>query len=87
MAFAAGTPGEEFVGVDCPGTAKALGGGFGANNDSEPITDQIALTSGPLADDSTTSPAGDGDVPTGWYVAYQNVSPGTSGSVYAICGS
>ena len=87
VATAVGAVGEEFVGVDCPGTATALGGGFGANSDDTPLTDQIAITQGPLASNSTVTPAVDGDLPTGWFVVYQDVTSLNSGSVYAICAS
>jgi hypothetical protein len=75
---ATGALGAEIVGVDCPGTQRALGGGGGAS--SHQLDRSV-----PLKNNSTSEPAGNGDTPTGWLIEFQNIPNGETATVYAIC--
>ena len=59
-----GANGAESVGVDCAGSARALGGG-GVTTDTNGFNNLI-VRSVPLEDNSTTNVAESGDTPTGW---------------------
>jgi hypothetical protein len=82
VAVATGASGAESIGVDCPGTARALGGG-GSTTDTSPGFG--VLRSVPLENNSTTDVAEAGDAPTGWLLEYEAISFGDTVSVYAIC--
>ena len=76
-----GADGGETAGVDCPGTARALGGGTSTTD----LTTGSVLVSAPTEGDSTTDVAETGDVPTGWFAEWVAISAGDTVSVYAIC--
>jgi hypothetical protein len=76
------TTSGDAIGVDCPGSGRALGGG-GSSSDAN---NQVEL-SAPLDGDGAlvTDLAADGAVATGWFIRMD----GTGGdqTVYAICAS
>jgi hypothetical protein len=77
--------GAETMGVDCPGSGLALGGGA-STTDTSPGNGW--LSSVPLEAGSTTDIAETGDDPTGWFARYEDISGGGGGgtiTVYAIC--
>lgn len=78
VAAATAAAGAEVAAVDCPGEARAVGGGSAAGNNN-------LRRSVPLRAGSTSDLAGDGDVPTGWLVEYSAVANNEAVSVYAIC--
>jgi hypothetical protein len=80
-----GGSGAETAGVDCPGTQRALGGGT-STTDTSP-GDGLLFT-GPLENDNadgTDRVDADGDVPTGWGATWEDISGGTTITVFAIC--
>jgi hypothetical protein len=71
--------------VDCPGDGIALGGG---GDSDDPSPGNGWLISAPLENNSTTDLAEDGDVPTGWYVEWEDIDAignQDNATVYAIC--
>jgi hypothetical protein len=76
-----GADNDASVGVDCPGSAVALGGGGSTNDTNDPAL----VLSAPLEADNTI--AEDGDTPTGWFVDFDNVGNSDNVTAYAICAS
>lgn len=89
------------VGVDCPGDARATGGG-GRSTGGGTTTGETSIVSGfsqplvatyPLEKNSTTDAAEIGDKATGWYAmaaglrpnAPEQLEPGQALTVYAVC--
>jgi hypothetical protein len=60
----------------------AVGGG---TSTTDPTPGAGLLESVPTRLNSTTELAEDGDVPTGWWVRWANISNGKTVTVYAIC--
>jgi hypothetical protein len=58
-----------------------LGGG-GSTTDTSPGALFAAV---PLEADSTTDRAESGDVPTGWFIEWEDVGNGSTATVWAIC--
>jgi hypothetical protein len=87
VAIATGSPGAESVGVDCAGSARAVGGGASTTDDSP----GDFYRSVPLENNSTTDVAEAGDTPTGWFVEWEGIgnfsNPQPTVSAYAICAS
>jgi hypothetical protein len=78
VATATGAASAEIVGVDCPGSRRAIGGG--GSSPSNQLERSV-----PLKNNSTTEVAADGDTPTGWLVEYNNVGNSETATVFAIC--
>jgi hypothetical protein len=76
---ATGALGVEIVGVDCPGNAKAVGGG------GAPTSSTNIQRSQPLEGNSTSDVAEHGDDPTGWLVEFANIGTNQSATVFAVC--
>ena len=76
-----GADSAETAGVDCPGTARALGG----DTSTTDPTPGAPLVSAPTEGGSTTDVAETGDTPTGWTATWVQTSDGFAVSVYAIC--
>ncbi len=76
---AIGASGAEIVGVDCPGNAKAIGGG------GAPTAATNVQRSQPLKANSTSDIAANGDTPTGWLVEFANIANNQTGTAFAIC--
>ena len=67
---ASGAANADSIGVDCAGTARAVGGGGSTGDTSSGSTLHLA----PLEGDSTTDIAdSSGDVPTGWFAEFDDV--------------
>jgi hypothetical protein len=59
-----------------------LGGG-GSSSDTSP--GDLFTAGVPLEADSTTDRAESGDVPTGWFIEWDDVGNGSTATVWAIC--
>jgi hypothetical protein len=82
VATATANPNADSIGVDCTGSARAVGGGV-TTTDTAPGS---LLTSAPTEANSTTDLAEAGDTPTGWFGAYTDIGPaGETLTVFAIC--
>jgi hypothetical protein len=77
-----GGSGAESIGVSCAAGQRALGGGT-STTDTSPGDGLLASV--PLEQYSTDNPAEDGETPTGWYAEWDDISFGTSVTVFAIC--
>jgi hypothetical protein len=82
VATATGAAAADLIGVDCAGSARALGGGV-TTADLTPGAG--LLTSAPTEGDSTTDLAENGDTPTGWFGEFDDISGADTITVFAIC--